>query len=50
MIQALRAISYEIQALEISWDVEFDEECIWNWSTNKIEKYYFPLYLMKMSK
>ena len=35
MIQALRAISYEIQALEISWDVEFDEECIWNWCTQK---------------
>ena len=33
--QALRVISYEIQAPEISWDVEFDEECIWNWSTKK---------------
>ena len=43
MIQALRVISCEIQEPEISWDVEFDEECIWNWSTQKEEKYHlFP--------
>ena len=39
--QALRVISYEIQAPEISWDVEFDEECIWNWSTKKKENINF---------
>ena len=51
MIQALRVISCEIQAPKISWDVEFDEECIWNWSTQKEEKYHlFSIYLMKMSR
>ena len=43
MVQALRVISCEIQAPKISWDVEFDEECIWNWGTQKEEKYHlFP--------
>ena len=35
VIQALRVISCEIQTPKISWDVEFDEECIWNWRTQK---------------
>ena len=34
-IQALRVIICKTQAPKIGWDVEFDEECIWNWSTQK---------------
>ena len=31
IVQAPRALSWEIHALEINWNVEFDEECISNW-------------------
>ena len=35
VIQALRVLSCEILAPTMSCDVEIDEECIWNWSTQK---------------